>query len=239
MIRIAICDDEEKEADFLYNKFSQILKNNEIAADISKFTSPVKFMENLKDAYYDLVFLDIEMPHISGLEIADYLSKNADFTRIVFITNHDTLARKTFRYSPIAFISKNFFEQELEENMNIIFDKLKIITSYYTATVNKLPQKIKISDINYISTDKSSNNIIIHQADGTKLSERKTFKSVLEVINNDIMVQINKGIIVNVAHIKKLENGSDIILYNGERLIVSRNYYSALKEKYFEYERIL
>lgn len=87
--------------------------------------------------------------------------------------------------------------------------------------------------------EKSGNNIVIHKTDGTSLSERKTFKSALEAISSDIMVQINKGVIVNVAHIKKIENNFDIILYNGKLLTVSRIYHNVLKEKYFEYERAL
>ena len=181
------------------------------------------------------------MSPVSGLEIADYLSKNAEFTRIVFITNYDVFARKTFKYSPIAFICKNFFHEELAENMEIIFNKLKILTSYLNVVVNQATQKIKIADIYYISTDRNSvNNIIIHKTDGAQLSQRKTIKSILDEINNDVLVQINKGIIVNVAHIKKLEtNKTEIILDNGETLNVSRNYYNILKEKFFKYERIL
>lgn len=241
MINIAICDDDEKDVDFLHNKFAQILKDNGIIAEFNKFIDPVKFMESLKENNYDLVFLDISMSPVSGLEIADYISKNANFTRIVFITNHDVFARKTFRYSPIAFISKKFFYEELAENIEIIFNKLKVLTSYFSVVINKIPQKIKIADIYYISTDRDSiNNIIIHKTDGTQLIQRKTIKSVLDEINNDVMVQINKGIIVNVANIKKLEvNKTEIILDNGEMLTVSRNYYNILKEKYFKYERIL
>lgn len=131
MINIAICDDDEKQVHLLHDKFYQILKDYGIAAKISRFASPVKFMENLRETSYDLVFLDIEMSPINGFEIADYLTQHKEFTRIVFISSHDiNIARKSIRYSPIAFISKNHFEQELKENMDIIFDKLKLMSSH-------------------------------------------------------------------------------------------------------------
>jgi len=239
IINIAICDDEENMANLIFQKINSIIKNINKPIKLDKFTSSINLMKSLKKDFYDLIFLDIEMKPHSGIDIAKYINNNLKSTKIVFVTNHNEISHAMYRYSPIAFIRKNHLDEDLEENMDIIFGKLKIFYEYYTVIENKIPKRIQILDICYIKS--SGNDIEIHMKNKTVINQRKTFKTILAELNNGVMVQINKGILINATHIHKMNEDNklgmnNLFLKNGEEFYINKNYYNDVKKKFFEYD---
>lgn len=70
MIRIAVVDDEEMFILSFQKDLKRLFKQNNVDFVISSFTSGSKFMEIYEEAKYDLIFLDIDIPDINGIEIA-------------------------------------------------------------------------------------------------------------------------------------------------------------------------
>lgn len=64
MMYVAICDDNKSMLDFLNGKIAEILSENEMSCEISKFLSGTDFLESHKKQPFDVVFLDIVMPDI-------------------------------------------------------------------------------------------------------------------------------------------------------------------------------
>ncbi|MCL2773415.1 MAG: LytTR family DNA-binding domain-containing protein [Oscillospiraceae bacterium] len=230
-IDIAIVDDDESMIDSVRHKSNEILNKAGISAHFDGFNLPEKFIEHLKKNSYDLVFLDIEMQPISGEEIAEYITKNSDYTLIIFVTNHDDFAARGYLYSPIAFIRKNRFDEDFEVYKDIILEKLKDIYLYYIIE-NKTPEKVRIYDICYISSD--VNDIIIHTVDKRTIKQRKTLKSFAET-NYKTIVQISRDILVNLVRVERLVNTYNIRLDNGETLYISKKYYGNFEKKYFKH----
>ena len=75
MIKIAICDDEPIICSLYQTKVQFILKEHESEASIDTYTQPLKFLEALKVQEYDLILLDIDMPEISGLQLAEKIQE--------------------------------------------------------------------------------------------------------------------------------------------------------------------
>ena len=233
MISIAICDDEEDYINDIYEKFYGILNTAGMSALFDRFISPDNFKETLKQKYYDLVFLDIEMQPISGEEIAEDIMKNTSSTKIVFVTHHDEFAPIGYLYLPIAFIRKKFFDDDFELYKNTMIEKLKDIELYYIVENKTMPEKIRVADIRYISSD--GNDIILYMADNSTKTQRKTLKSFADEVNSNAIIQINRSILVNVAHIKKVVGKYDIILDNEKTLNISRKYSAEFNERFFKY----
>lgn len=114
MIKIAICDDEPIICSLYQTKVQFILKEHESEASIDTYTQPLKFLEALKVQEYDLILLDIDMPEISGLQLAEKIQELPKRPLLIFVTNQDALVYQTFLYHPFSFIRKSFLEEELE-----------------------------------------------------------------------------------------------------------------------------
>lgn len=232
MTRIAICDDEKTMLDMIYDKVVDICTNNDIESMIDVFLDPRDLKKKCRIVLYDLVFLDISMTPIDGLEIAEYLNTYYTDTKIVFVTHYDGVVYETFRYSPISFIRKSSFDEDMDRDINGILRKLKLEENCVNLVTGDVTSKTKISDICYVES--SRNDIHIYLKDGKMICTRKTFRSFTEELNSDIVIQINRGVMVNLSYVKKV-NRREIVLDNDRILSISRTQYEYFKDKFFKY----
>ena len=238
-INIAICDDNKNELESIYQKIFNMVKNINKPFSLKKFELSKELIKSLKKDFYDLVFLDIEMKPYSGPDIAKYINIHLPDTKIVFITNHNDFAYSMYRYAPIAFIRKNNLSEDLEENLDVIFNKLNVFYEYYHIVDSKNPKRLKVSEICYIKSNK--NDIEFYMANHEIICQRKTFKSILGELNDRIMVQKNKGILINVMYINKMGEDNklginNLFLTTGEAFYINKTYYNGVKKKFFEYD---
>lgn len=89
MIRIMICDDEPKMLSDIAEAAALIVNGSEISAHCDG----KELLSVLGSEKCDILLLDIDMPHISGLEIAQSLSKTNERPLLIFVTSHDTYQR--------------------------------------------------------------------------------------------------------------------------------------------------
>ena len=90
MIKIAICDDEEK-AVALHERIVKVcLQSQGIGYEITTYTQSRNLLCDITDDgfFYDLILLDIEMPGISGMEIPQQIKNFLPNVRIIFVTSH-------------------------------------------------------------------------------------------------------------------------------------------------------
>ena len=115
MLKVVVCDDEENIlkdiADIVENKLTE----REIACDVNVINDARILLQELKETPIDVLFLDIDMPYYSGMDIASYISDNNLSTILIFVTSHDELVFKTFAYKPFGFICKTHLEEEIDE----------------------------------------------------------------------------------------------------------------------------
>lgn len=113
MIKVAFCDDEAK----ILEDFSVKIKSEfeKLSCEIDLYTTKnsIELLEYLKNYTVDILFLDIDMPTISGMEIAQTLLNSEIKTLLVFVTGQDALVYKSFKYHPFGFIRKTYFDEEI------------------------------------------------------------------------------------------------------------------------------
>ena len=106
MYQIAICDDESRILNNIYTKVRTCFEEQEIQAEYFCTEDSKTMMEYLRTKPVDVLFLDIDMPYFSGMDIAAYLNENKLQTILVFVTSQEALVYKTFAYRPFGFIRK-------------------------------------------------------------------------------------------------------------------------------------
>ena len=224
MIRIAICDDDT----YFLSYFNRIIVNifNGASSAIDCYTSPKALMNS--DMKYDIIFLDIEMPEINGIELASNYRRNDAI--IVFVTNRDTLVFDAYNTTDtFGFIRKSNLKTDLT---NIIrrLNKESFTLASIAVKIGKKLIKIKCSEIIYI--EKSSNNVIIHTQSGV-YSERRTLAEFEKLLLQYGFERCHIGYLVNTKYIYLIDN-TEILLTNSERIPLSRRNIKRVKSTFIK-----
>lgn len=230
MIKVAICDDEEKSVTLHEQIVRDCLQSVGIGYEITTYTQSRNLLYDITDDayFYDLILLDIEMPGISGMEIPQQIKGFLPNVRIIFVTSHTEYAIDAFELSIFRYVPKNNLEAKLSA---AVIDAAKLIDleagqEYTIQTINRM-EKIPFKDIFYVQRDGKNANIV--SSSGTA-KVRKSLQQVFAELNTPEFIFIDRGCIVNIIHIMKISDGI-VVLKNGEQLPISRSHLQEVKQK--------
>lgn len=230
MIRIAICDDEERAVALHEKIVMDSLQTQGIGCEITAYTQSRNLFYDITDDgfFYDLILLDIEMPRISGMKIPQQIKGFLPNVRIIFVTSHTEYAIDAFELSIFRYVPKNNLEVKLSA---AVTDAVKLIEleagqEYIIQTANRM-EKIPYKDIFYIQRD-GKNACIVSKAGISKV--RKSLQQVFDELNAPEFIFIDRGYIVNIIQIMKVSGGM-AVLKNGEQLLISRSHLQEVKQK--------
>lgn len=230
MIRIAICDDEEK-AVALHEQFvKDSLQACSIGYEITTYTQSRNLLYDITDDgfFYDLILLDIEMPGISGMEIPQQIKAFLPNVRIIFVTSHTEYAIDAFELSIFRYVPKNNLAVKLTSAVTDAAKLIELETGQeYTIQTAKRMEKIPYKDIYYIQRD-GKNASIVSSAGASKV--RKSLQQVFDELDTPEFIFIDRGYIVNIIQIMKISDGM-AVLKNGEQLPISRSHLQEVKRQ--------
>jgi DNA-binding LytR/AlgR family response regulator len=191
------------------------------------FFSPVKAMEYLQQEPVDLIFLDINMPDISGIELSKIINKRFG---IIFTTAHADYAIQAFELAAIdyllkpisldRFLSACMRAQEQLSTSSSEKEKAVFIKDGYEWV------KVNLADLLYIEA--SDNYVIFHETK-RKTTTRMTLAEAEEKLPADIFMRVHKSFLVNFAHIEKIH--SEQVIVNSKAIPVSASYRKELLRK--------
>ena len=235
MIRGAICDDEPAVLDYLYAHISNEFKRQGADIYIDKFTSGKDFLNAHKIEPYDVVFLDIDMPEISGFDVAEKISVN-ERTLIIFVTTHDELVFSSLKFQPFRFMRKAFLDNEIEETVKAVNNKILKRRTDQRIKFQTREKEIFVltSNIEYIEVFDHWLRVI--------LNEGKTIECYgsLSEFEGQLVpagfIRTYKSYLVNFKYVHSIEK-SQITLDNGTKLPLSRYKANEVRDKFKEYIR--
>ena len=169
-----------------------------------------------------MVFLDIEMEHMDGMETARQIRKKNKIVLIIFVTSHTSYAIEAYSVHPFQFIVK-----PIEENIvcDYFYQAYEVITAgefYYEYKYNKEYYRILVNDIMYFESEKRMIRICLK--DGTSKQYYDKLNAIQEKFEDSKadFWRIHQSILVNSRHVMK--KGIDYIeLTNGEQLNISED----------------
>ncbi|MBO4320796.1 MAG: response regulator transcription factor, partial [Treponema sp.] len=112
-MNIAVCDDEAK----ILEEIASFIKQEFTQSKVQAYSSGDSFISSSQERP-DVLLLDIDMPGMSGMEVASHLAQEKAQTLIVFVTAHDELVYDSFKYHPFAFVRKKYLTDELRNVLN-------------------------------------------------------------------------------------------------------------------------
>ena len=229
MVRIAICDDSVFDARFL-----ETLCNDEherYDMEIRSFTDAKEFLMDYQKNLYDIVFLDIEMPKLGGIEVGKELRKFNSQTILIFATGYPQYAIEGYDCEAFQYLLKPVSKEKLTETLSRAMNKLSLLHQYYCVKTQNTIHRCLISDIYFV--EYCQKHIIYHLKDD-RIETTGRFSDVVSELGKYGFYQVHQGYIVNFSKIKRIQ-GYDILLEDGSRVMISVRKKSAVLLAYAKY----
>ena len=217
MINIAIVEDEDQSADILNDYLAEYFTEKGEEYAIARFDEAVSFLSEYK-AVYDIVFMDIELPDLNGMEAAEKMRINDTQTVLIFVTNMAQFAVKGYEVDALYFIVKPVkypvFSRKLDKALNVI---AKRVNATIDIMLNGVLTRLAIGDLRYVEIEKHT---LRYHADNT-VECWGTLKKVEEQLAPYSFLRCNNYCLVNPKFIVKVEE-FEIKLNDGTVLQISR-----------------
>ena len=233
VVRVGICDDESVALGHVAQSIKMEFQMNGIDAETELFSASNMLIRRFSEKpAFDVLFLDIDMPSINGIELAKKARALSPASTIVFVTSKDEYVFASFKVQPFRYIRKQDFSSEIHECISALVNEMprKVVQNYLTLAVGQKVVRICVSDIHYIEC--VGKNIYIHTSD--EITElRYTLSEIEEMLSDYPFFRIHKSFIVNGDYIYSIES-REIMLTTGESLPLSRYRVQETKAKFQE-----
>lgn len=233
MYHVAICDDENEILNDISKRIKACFEEKDISAEYVCMNDPRKLMEFLQTEKVDVLFLDIDMPYFSGMDIAGYVNENGLQPLLVFVTSHDALVYQTFAYRPFGFIRKTHIADELEELSARI--KKELLDRKQELVIEKGQEIIRIPIRNIVYIESEGNYLNIYEKN-TAIKVRETMTNMENKLFGKGFIRCHKGYLIHIDYIEKFRTAEVEMRCEQEHKIipVGRSYEKDVKKKVLE-----
>lgn len=225
MIKAIAVDDEPLSLNIIENFCAQL-----DYIDLQKtFTKPNEALRHLEKYPVDLLFLDVHMPSLNGIEFYKNITQN---TLVIFCTAHSQYAVEGFNLNALDYLLKPFtferFKQATEKARDYFFVATNQKVQHIFVRADYSLQKITLDDIIYIEALDDYLKIYLHQQ--KTIVARMTMKAMLEKLPPEDFMRVHRSFIVPVKKVESLRNKT---LQLGDKKIPVGNSYEEAVLKHF------
>lgn len=234
MIRIAVIDDQKEITDHIAGIVNRYFEKCGEEFKVKCYQFPRELIWDLQEKdYYDIFLIDIEMS-INGLEVAKVIREMYLEPYIVFITSYVQYSVKGYEYNAYRYIIKEEVDEKLPLALEAMCKKLKEVEhqQYVIESYSKI-EKIDYKDIYYVYIDGKYSYFCTSRGSSRV---RKPLATVFEELNAPEFVYADKGHVVNLQHVMRLEDRT-VDMRNGESVPVSAPQLKRLKQSISDYWR--
>lgn len=228
MVRFAVCDDEQDMIDCISEKLRIYYPGK---CEIKTYIDGTILISDCRRDRFDAIFLDIGMPGLNGIELAQKIRENDKYVKIVFVTNKEELAYMGYKCGAFRYVRKRNLEQELRETAESLkeyFDSLSE-TIFLKTPIGEVTRPIK--KIKYFEVYGHDVNVVCNEQEEKVCGTMKEYDTKLR---NSGFIRVHKSYLVNYRYIDSIEK-NDIKLKCGKKLPLSRNRVGEVRKKMQEF----
>jgi len=217
MIKIAVCDDEPNAVKDLEDHINNCLSELGILYEICLFDKSKAFWYEVEDGvHFDIIFLDIEMPGLDGMKLAEMFQEFLPDVILIFVSSHKKYVFDSFRLDAFRFIPKDQLEGRIEEALMEAVRKIQGRTERYYIVENRAGV-VRVPLRAIVKITREGKNIIIETEKGERLYMRKSLAEALNELPAEEFNMVVRGTICNLAQIVRIEEDG-LLLKNGEKV---------------------
>lgn len=236
MFKIAVCDDEQAICSLIEKISLQYQKESCTKLEIEVFYSGEELYKHIQErGRFDLIFLDIEMKLVNGIEVGRKIREEMDdySTKIVFVSGTDSYYRDLFEVQPLNFISKPIQPNKIRENIRLAMKLSNQLDGVFKYKKRQESYKIDVRDILYFESMNREIRMVTTQG------EERFYGKLEEIITQVAkyqFIQIHKSYVVNYNQIIQFRYEA-VILPDGESLPISQSKRKEVRHLQMQYEK--
>jgi two-component system LytT family response regulator len=241
MLKVLIADDERIARDII----ALLLSSQSGIETIEEARDGVQVLEKVQQSRPDIIFMDIQMPGTTGIQLAKMLDPSIV---IVFVTAYDEYALAAFELNATDYLLKPFEDErfitaweraqkkvldkvktdyvKLAELMNLVKDGIQ--KNYKTRLLIKEPGRIRLIDVEQINFITGAGNYVeLHLFDDRVILHRETLTVLEEQLDPALFIRIHRSSIVRLSSLQELQSNANgdytVVLKSGDALTLSRS----------------
>lgn len=231
MFNIVVCDDEKNFREIMKRYIQRYQEEHEVCFCIREFDDGSELINKMPKEI-DILFLDIKMEAMDGIEAAKKIRSFNEWTPIVFLTSAAEYALEGYKVDAFDYLIKPIPYEKFDVVLSKMLKKISgRINKSLMIKSNDIWYRIHIGDI--VFAEMLRRHCIIHTMYETYVSTKK-LKDIESELDQDNFFRCNSGYIVNFDYIEKIVQ-SDIYLSNGDIITVSRPKKKMFTTKLTEY----
>ena len=231
-MKIVFCDDEIEYARLLSDRIRQC--DGFSSAQISLFSSGDELWHSVENGHsYDMVFLDIDMPGIDGLELGKRLNETCPKSIIIFVTNHEKYAIDAFDCNACGYLLKSCDDKRFSDTIEKALKRYRSMNKSIYLDTEAGTVTIPIDSILHIEY---AGRQCRYYTDKGVYSIRRTLTAALAELEKFGFVRIHQYRIVNLAKISVIQKAS-IQLIDDSTIELSRYRHNEVLQKYIRFRK--
>jgi len=233
-MKIAICDDQKECNDNLKQMLKNYFRAKQIEnCEIKEYISGDKLSNEYSPGMFDFIFLDVQMPRLSGLETAERIRSQDLRVDIIFVTNMSDQMYMGFTYNAKEFLIKEVSQKQIDKIMDRLLNEMRRREDIGTYLIKQKLDKgkvfLRLPDVLYFeSYDKDVTAV-------TK-DEKFVFRNQLSAVEQDLsgkgFIRINRSLLVNTLHVFKNFGNFLVLKNNSEELPIGNSYKSNVRKAF-------
>lgn len=235
MIKIALCDDNERIIQHFSTLLHEVAEQEGVEISIHAFSSGENLLFELDENCnaFDIMYLDIEMGRINGIETADILRRKGCQSILIFLTNNERYVFQSFDVQPLHYILKTQVTMQKFHDIFVkaIAQKQKNDEDVFICEFNDVKKIIPLHEIYYFDI---RNRVVTVHYGQSEFSFYSKLDIIEETLANKHFVRIHRSFIVNLCYIDHIVSKS-VFLINKEELPIGATYQKSLKEQFSNY----
>ena len=233
-MKIAICEDQLVQINVLNTKIKKWANENNIEISIDNFTTAESFLVEWVDYdKYDIIFLDIKLSKMSGVELSNIIREKNKSVDIVFVTGFFKYALHGYKVGALQYLIKPIKISDLYFCLNKTQERISNKNEKYTLILETSKENIKLNrdEIHYCIM--FSPYIDIHTS-SEKITVRKKISELEQEMPSKYFIRCHRSYIVNLKYIKSITK-DNVILESSIKIPISRGRYKEVNDTFINY----
>ncbi len=232
LITIAICDDNEKALIDLEKRLNSYLKNINLEAHIRKFQTGTELIEYAMVKAIDIVFLDIYMGPIDGIETAHKIREIYSNCKIIFVTSSLSHAVLSYEVKANDYLVKPVSNEKLYNVLKVAIENIETLNAKFIVVKNNNGiYKLLYKDILYVESN--ARILTVYTTNKKIINYYSKLNDFEEALNDLRFFRCHKSFLINLDHVHEAKD-TYFIMENSEKISISSKF-KKNKKIYMDY----
>ena len=229
-MRIGICEDTAADCKILLNMLRKYCTQRGIPLETEQFSNAGSLLKTFTPGKYQIIFLDIYMPGITGMEAAQAIREQDTSCLLVFTTTSEDHALESYGVYAAGYLLKPYTQEQLTEALNWCLENLPPLSQTFEILFERERVSVPLGEIIYIEV--FGREAIFHTPK-RDFSSNRSLSEIEQALPQDFL-RCHRSYIVNMHYIQRPEQNS-FLLKGGSKVPISVEAGAKIRQRFFDW----